>query len=266
MTTFTNKQIVALIDIDVFKIPARNTASRNKRIEEGKKLKAEYDKGSFTKTAAVKAILEAGGKVDAVQMNKLLGITTNKRGSKPTDVPQNNEQLNAMQQEIEQLRASLKAAEALNALVPVIATKDSQSSVLAKIKAEEQAKELADIQRYTEERKKQTEEAITKQMCLVFPNYSPDIITSIVEETTKEARYTTDYDVKGLTKSDIEHCISEQFDQNKIDKYRLDIWKSKVESIADATMRAKIKSDIGDDYHKDWEMIKKFLKEHKLLK
>ncbi|EBG5613159.1 hypothetical protein FI206_02510 [Salmonella enterica subsp. enterica] len=255
MTTFTNKQIVALIDIDVFKIPARDTASRNKRIEEGKKLKAEYDKGSFTKTAAVKAILEAGGKVDAVQMNNLLGITTKKRVSGATDVPQNNEQLNAMQQEIEQLRASLKAAEALNALVPVIASKENQSSVLDKITAEEQAKELADIQRYTEERKKQTEETITKQMRLVFPDYSPDIITSIVEETS----YTYNHDVKGLTQSEIDHCINEQFDQDKIDEYRLDIWQSKIENL-DTKLRTEAKKVIGVDGN-NWEMIKKVYEE-----
>ncbi|ECK9403495.1 hypothetical protein CFSAN000603_14835 [Salmonella enterica subsp. enterica serovar Paratyphi C str. CFSAN000603] len=221
-----------------------------------------------------KEIEAIGGSLALQSWYTFTGLSAKKRESKTTPikgnitetVSQDNNQLKAMQLQLEELKARLEVAEAISQLVPVIVNKDSQSSVLAKIKAEEQAKELADIQRYTEERKKQTEEAITKQMCLVFPNYSPDIITSIVEETTKEARYTIDYDVKGLTKSEIDHCISKQFDQDKIDEYRLDIWQSKVEIIADATMRAKIKSDIGDDYHKDWEMIKKFLKEYKLLK
>lgn len=224
-----------------------------------------------------KEIEAIGGSLALQSWYIFTGLSAKKRESKTTpvkgnitetvqEVSQDNDQLKAMQLQLEELKARLEAAEAISQLVPVIVNKDSQSSVLAKITAEEQAKELADIQRYTKERKQQTEETITKQMRLVFPDYSHDAISLIVEETTKEARYTTDYDVKGLTKSEIEHCISEQFDQNKIDKYRLDIWKSKVESIADATMRAKIKSDIGDDYHKDWEMIKKFLKEHKLLK
>ncbi|WP_370602241.1 hypothetical protein [Citrobacter cronae] len=251
MTTFTNKQIVALIDIDVFKIPARDTESRNKRIQEGKKLKAEYDKGSFTKTAAVKAILEAGGKVDAVQMNKLLGITTNKRGSKPTEAPQSNEQLNAMQQELEQLRERLKAAEALNALVPVIASKENQSSVLAQITAEEQTKELADIQRYAEERKQQTAEAITKQMRLVFPDYFPDVITSVVEETT-QALNNASLDYSGLSIADKKMCIDRSYTQKQIDKYKLDVWQSKVEGL-DPKLRTEAKNVIGDD----WEMIKK---------
>lgn len=238
----------------MFKTPARDTASRNKRIEEGKKLKAEYDKGSFTKTNAVKAILEAGGKVDAVQMNKLLGITTKKRVSSATEAPQSNEQLNAMQQEIEQLRASLKAAEALNALVPVIASKENQSSVLARITAEEQAKELADIQCYTEERKQQTAEAITKQMRLVFPDHSPDIITAVVEETT-QALMNTSLDYSGLSIADKKVCIDRSYTQDDIDKYRLDVWQSKVEGL-DPKLRTEAKKVIGDDWD-NWELIKK---------
>lgn len=248
--------------------------STDDRKAEALKLVPLVKEGKFKWSDIDKEIEAIGGSLALQSWYTFTGLSAKKRESKTTPVKgnitetvsQDNDQLKAMQLQLEELKARLEVAEAISQLVPVIVNKDSQSSVLAKIKAEEQAKELADIQRYTEERKKQTEEAITKQMRLVFPNYSPDIISSIVEETTKEARYTTDYDVKGLTKSEIEHCISEQFDQDKIDEYRLDIWKSKVESIADATMRAKIRSDIGDDYHKDWEMIKKFLKEHKLLK
>lgn len=103
MAILNSEQIVTLIDLDVFKTPARDTASRNKRIAESKKLKVEYDKGSFTKTAAVKAIVEAGGKVDAVQMNKLLGITANKRNSKPVGTSESNVDNSAMQQSLNSL-------------------------------------------------------------------------------------------------------------------------------------------------------------------
>ncbi|WP_284885111.1 hypothetical protein [Citrobacter portucalensis] len=254
MTTFTHAQIVSLIDIDVFKTPARDSASRKKRIEEGKKLKAEYDKGSFSKTAAVKAILEVGGKVDAVQMNKLLGITTKKRVSGATEATQSTVDSAALQQELEQLRERLKAAEALNALVPVIASKENQSSVLAQITAEEQAKELADIQRYAEERKQQTEKAITKQMRLVFPDYSPNVITSVVEETT-QALLNASLDYSGLSIADKKVCIDRSYTQDNIDKYRLDVWQSKVEGL-DPKLRTEAKKVIGVDWN-DWKMIKK---------
>ncbi|EED8424411.1 hypothetical protein A4J64_001954 [Salmonella enterica subsp. enterica serovar Losangeles] len=214
-----------------------------------------------------KEIEAIGGSLALQSWYTFTGLSAKKRESKTTPVKgnitetvsQDNDQLKAMQLQLEELKARLEVAEAISQLVPVIVNKDSQSSVLAKIKAEEQAKELADIQRYTEERKQQTEEAITKQMRLVFPNYSPDIISSIVEETTKEARYTTDYDVKGLTKSEIDHCISEQFDQDKIDEYRLDIWQSKVESL-DTKQRTDAKKVIGVDWN-NWEMIKKVYEE-----
>ncbi|EBM5749121.1 hypothetical protein D1298_18440 [Salmonella enterica] len=204
-----------------------------------------------------------GGSLALQSWYTFTGLSAKKRETKTTPVKgnitetvsQDNDQLKAMQLQLEELKARLEVAEAISQLVPVIVNKDSQSSVLAKIKAEEQAKELADIQCYTEERKKQTEEAITKQMCLVFPNYSPDIITSIVEETS----YTYNHDVKGLTKSEIDHCISEQFDQDKIDEYRLDIWQSKVESL-DTKQRTDAKKVIGVDWN-DWEMIKKVYEE-----
>lgn len=210
-----------------------------------------------------KEIEAIGGSLALQSWYTFTGLLAKKRESKTTPikgnitetVSQDNDQLKAMQLQLEELKARLEVAEAISQLVPVIVNKDSQSSVLAKIKAEEQAKELADIQRYTEERKKQTEEAITKQMCLVFPNYSPDIITSIVEETS----YTYNHDVKGLTKSEIEHCISEQFDQDKIDEYRLDIWQSKVESL-DTKQRTDAKKVIGVDWN-NWEMIKKVYEE-----
>ncbi|MCU7121041.1 hypothetical protein J3T26_09820 [Salmonella enterica] len=210
-----------------------------------------------------KEIEAIGGSLALQSWYTFTGLSAKKRESKTTPikgnitetVSQDNDQLKAMQLQLEELKARLEVAEAISQLVPVIVNKDSQSSVLAKIKAEEKAKELADIQRYTEERKKQTEEAITKQMCLVFPNYSPDIITSIVEETS----YTYNHDVKGLTKSEIEHCISEQFDQDKIDKYRLDIWQSKVESL-DTKQRTDAKKVIGVDWN-NWEMIKKVYEE-----
>ncbi|ECI7593683.1 hypothetical protein E0663_17290 [Salmonella enterica subsp. enterica] len=185
--------------------------------------------------------------------------TTPVKGNITETVSQDNDQLKAMQLQLEELKARLEAAEAISQLVPVIVNKDSQSSVLAKITTEEQAKELADIQRYTEERKKQTEETITKQMRLVFPDYSHDAITLVVEETTKEARYTTDHDVKGLTKSEIDHCISEQFNQDKIDKYRLDIWQSRIEGL-DPKKRTDAKKIIGVDWY-SWEMIKKVYEE-----
>lgn len=211
-----------------------------------------------------------GGSLALQSWYTFTGLSAKKRESKTTlvkgnitetlqEASQDNDQLKAMQLQLEELKARLEAAEAISQLVPVIVNKDSQSSVLDKITEEEQAKELTDIQRYTEERKKQTEEAITKQMRLVFPNYSPDIISSIVEETTKEARYTTDYDVKGLTESEIDHCISEQFDQDKIDKYRLDIWQSKIENL-DTKQRTEAKKVIGVDLN-NWEMIKKVYEE-----
>lgn len=217
-----------------------------------------------------KEIEAIGGSLALQSWYTFTGLSAKKRESKNTPVKENitetaqeasqdNDQLKAMQLQLEELKARLKVAEAISQLVPVIVNKDSQSSVLAKIKAEEQAKELADIQRYTEERKQQTEETITKQMRLVFPDYSPDAITSVVEEATKEIRYTTDYDVKGLTKSEIDHCISEQFDQDKIDEYRLDIWQSKVESL-DTKQRTEAKKVIGVDWD-SWEMIKKVYEE-----
>ncbi|EDP9631345.1 hypothetical protein AFK16_000927 [Salmonella enterica subsp. enterica] len=210
-----------------------------------------------------KEIEAIGGSLSLQSWYTFTGLSAKKRETKTTSVKgnitetvsQDNDQLKAMQLQLEELKARLEVAEAISQLVPVIVNKDSQSSVLAKIKAEEQAKELADIQCYTEERKQQTEEAITKQMRLVFPNYSPDIITSIVEETS----YTYNHDVKGLTKSEIDHCISEQFDQDKIDEYRLDIWQSKVESL-DTKLRTDAKKVIGVDWN-DWEMIKKVYEE-----
>ncbi|MIL94245.1 hypothetical protein B2G98_22635 [Salmonella enterica] len=214
-----------------------------------------------------KEIEAIGGSLALQSWYTFTKLSAKKRKSKTTPVKENitetvsqdNDQLKAMQLQLEELKARLEAAEAISQLVPVIVNKDSQSSVLAKIKAEEQAKELVDIQRYTEERKKQTEETITKQMCLVFPDYSHDAISLIVEETTKEARYTTDYDVKGLTKSEIGHCISEQFNQDKVDKYRLDIWQSRIEGL-DPKKRTDAKKIIGVDWD-SWEMIKKVYEE-----
>ncbi|APY72359.1 hypothetical protein DKV06_10060 [Salmonella enterica subsp. enterica serovar Krefeld] len=214
-----------------------------------------------------KEIEAIGGSLALQSWYTFTGLSAKKRESKTTPVKENitetvshdNDQLKAMQLQLEELKARLEVAETISQLVPVIVNKDSQSSVLAKIKSEEQAKELADIQRYTEERKQQTEEAITKQMRLVFPNYSHDAISLIVEETTKEARYTTDYDVKGLTKSEIDHCINEQFDQDKIDKYRLDIWQSRIEGL-DPKQRTDAKKVIGVDWN-NWEMIKKVYEE-----
>lgn len=241
--------------------------STDDRKAEALKLVPLVKEGKFKWSDIDKEIEAIGGSLALQSWYTFTGLSAKKRESKTTPVKgnitetvsQDNDQLKAMQLQLEELKARLEVAEAISQLVPVIVNKDSQSSVLAKIKAEEQAKELADIQRYTEERKQQTEEAITKQMRLVFPNYSSDIITSIVEETTKEARYTTDYDVKGLTKSEIEHCISEQFDQDKIDEYRLDIWQSKVESL-DTKQRTDAKKVIGVDWN-NWEMIKKVYEE-----
>lgn len=235
------------------------TCNKEDRIAEALKLVPLVSDKKLKWANIDKEIEAVGGSLALATWYEYTGLSSKSRTTTTETVSQDNDQLKAMQLQLEELKARLEVAEALNQLVPVIVNKDSQSSVLAKIKAEEQAKELADIQRYTEERKKQTEEAITKQMCLVFPNYSPDIITSIVEETTKEARYTTAYDVKGLTKSEIDHCISEQFDQGKIDEYRLDIWQSKVESL-DTKQRTDAKKVIGVDWN-NWEMIKKVYEE-----
>lgn len=210
-----------------------------------------------------KEIEAIGGSLALQSWYTFTGLSAKKRESKTTPVKgnitetvsQDNDQLKAMQLQLEELKARLEAAEAISQLVPVIVNKDSQSSVLAKITAEEQAKELADIQCYTEERKKQTEETITKQMCLVFPDYSPDAISLIVEETS----YTYSHDVKGLTESEIDHCISEQFNQDKIDKYRLDIWQSRIEGL-DPKQRTDAKKVIGVDWY-SWEMIKKVYEE-----
>lgn len=92
-TKLTHEQIIALIDIEVFKTPARDIESRKKRMGEGEKLKAEYTKGTFTKTDAVKAIIDAGGSMDAGQMNKLLGVATVKR----TTATEGNAQVESMQ-------------------------------------------------------------------------------------------------------------------------------------------------------------------------
>lgn len=243
------------------------TCNKEDRIAEALKLVPLVNDKKLKWSDIDKEIEAIGGSLALQSWYTFTGLSAKKRETKTTPVKgnitetvsQDNDQLKAMQLQLEELKARLEVAEAISQLVPVIVNKDSQSSVLAKIKAEEQAKELADIQCYTEERKQQTEEAITKQMRLVFPNYSPDIITSIVEETTKEARYTTAYDVKGLTKSEIDHCISEQFDQDKIDKYRLDIWQSKVESL-DTKLRTDAKKVIGIDWN-NWEMIKKVYEE-----
>ncbi|EAV6171742.1 hypothetical protein E9863_10840 [Salmonella enterica] len=238
------------------------TCNKEDRIAEALKLVPLVSDKKLKWANIDKEIEAVGGSLALATWYEYTGLSSKSRTTTTETVQealQDNDQLRAMQLQLEELKARLEVAEAISQLVPVIVNKDSQSSVLAKIKAEEQAKELADIQRYTEERKKQTEEAITKQMCLVFPNYSPDIITSIVEETTKEARYTIDYDVKGLTKSEIEHCISEQFDQDKIDEYRLDIWQSKVESL-DTKQRTDAKKVIGVDWN-NWEMIKKVYEE-----
>ncbi|EJL3592471.1 hypothetical protein NMG37_000138 [Salmonella enterica] len=239
------------------------SCSTDERKAEALKLVPLVKEGKLKWSKINKEIEAVNGSLALQSWYTFTGLSAKKRETKTTPikgnitetVSQDNDQLKAMQLQLEELKARLEVAEALNQLVPVIVNKDSQSSVLAKIKAEEQAKELADIQRYTEERKQQTEEAITKQMCLVFPNYSPDIITSIVEETS----YTYNHDVKGLTKSEIEHCISEQFDQDKIDEYRLDIWQSKVESL-DTKQRTDAKKVIGVDWN-NWEMIKKVYEE-----
>lgn len=213
-----------------------------------------------------KEIEAIGGSLALQSWYTFTKLSAKKRKSKTTPVKgnitetvqeasQDNDQLKAMQLQLEELKARLEAAEAISQLVPVIVNKDSQSSVLAKITAEEQAKELVDIQRYTEERKKQTEETITKQMRLVFPDYSHDAISLTVEETS----YTYSHDVKGLTESEIGHCISEQFNQDKIDKYRLDIWQSRIEGL-DPKKRTDAKKIIGVDWY-SWEMIKKVYEE-----
>lgn len=255
MTALTAEQIVNLIDIDVFKEAARDTASRNKRIEEGKKLKVEYDKGSFTKTAAVKAIVDAGGKMDAVQMNKLLGITAKKRVSDRTqEAPQGDKQLEAMQRQLEELKARLEASEALNQLVPVIATPDKQLDILNQIRQEELANAATDIATYTAQREQQAEEAVFSRMRLVYPDWD-----GISKQEHENDVSSSGLDLEGLDEREQKHCLKRNFTQDKVDKYRLQLWQSKVEGLDDE-LRKTVKDVIGSMWD-SWEMIAKAYKE-----
>ncbi|EBW9748998.1 hypothetical protein DQR71_08920 [Salmonella enterica subsp. enterica serovar Kingston] len=264
------------------------TNSKKARTTEALKLVPLFESKKLDWLALDTEIKAVGGCLSEKTWDKFSGLSTNAGGDntstttpKDTESTQSDVQLADVLRQLEEAKKALKAAEEekkeLAKLIPVVATQDNVKDILDKITTNESEQVQKDIDAFTEERKKQAIENIKAAMRKFFPDWELQTAIEstteeatneeqVIEEATKEARYTTYHDVKGLTKSEIEHCISEQFDQDKIDKYRLDIWQSKVESIADATMRAKIRSDIGDDYHKDWEMIKKFLKEYKLLK
>lgn len=179
-----------------------------------------------------------------------LSAKTRDKTDKPTidDVqqPEGNEERLAMQQRIDELEARLKASEELNALVPVIASEDSKKAIHANIVAEELAKELADIQCYTEQRKQQTTEEINKKMLLVFPNWSDSEFEDVL-----------DYD--GLSLIEKKICIDRGYKQEQIDNHKLDVWRSKVESLS-IKQRTDAKKIIGVDWY-SWEMIKKVYEE-----
>ncbi|HFO0286616.1 TPA: hypothetical protein ACHICQ_004134, partial [Enterobacter roggenkampii] len=50
-------------------------------------------------------------------------------------------------------------------------------------------------------------------------------------------------------------CIDRGYTQDQIDGYRLDVWRSKIESL-DTKLRTEAKKTVGVDID-NWEMIKK---------
>lgn len=251
-TKLTHEQIIALIDIEVFKTPARDIESRKKRMGEGEKLKAEYTKGTFTKTDAVKAIIDEGGSMDAKQMNKLLGITTEKR----TTATESNTELEAMRRELAQTKAALEASQALNQLVPVIATPKNQTDILNQIKQDEATKAALDIATYTTQREQEAENKVFKRMRLVYPDWD-----GISSDEHKQDVKKSGLNFKGLDEKQQKQCLRQGKDQAQVDAYKLKVWQGKVEQIVDEVLRNEVKTAIGDDYSSNWEMIYKFYKE-----
>lgn len=83
-------------------------------------------------------------------------------------------------------------------------------------------------------------------MRLVFPDW--------LDESSDAA---LDYD--GLSLADKKVCIDRSYTQDQIDKFWLDVWRSKIKSL-DTKLRTKAKEVIGTDSD-NWEMIKKVYKD-----
>lgn len=257
------------------------TNSKKARTTEALKLVPLFESKKLDWLSLDTEIKAVGGCLSEKTWDKFSGLSTNAGGDNtstttPKDIEstQSYVQLADVLCQLEEAKKALKAAEEekkeLAKLIPVVATQDNVKDILDKITTNESEQVQKDIDAFTEERKKQAIENIKAAMRKFFPDWEPQTAIEstteeatneeqVIEEATKEARYTTDYDVKGLTKNEIEHCISEQFDQSKIDEYRLDIWQSKVESL-DTKQRTDAKKVIGVDWN-NWEMIKKVYEE-----